>query len=228
MSTKQIDIRLERDPRYLAAKERLTELQIELLSIDRQRNDVLTDINANENYTKNKIEEEALALLSKGTAPKTSDRETMINMLEELTHRFRVLSAAVELQKRAVADLRSEVGKAIAIDMLPQHKANVAAVIKAVFQLNAAMEAEANLRTALYDNDVPYSSYIIPMPFPGFGLLRDPNSRVSNFVIDCFSRDFITLAEVPDKLREWARAKKTGPVRATAPLGAGDPDGWGA
>ena len=220
---KTINTHLERDPRYTAAKARYTELQIELDALDRKRDAVQSGIGSLSNY-RDQIGDEAELLLSGGNAAAILKRDDLIKNLEDCTHRIAVLREAVSRQKSIVAALTAEIGKSIAIDLLPQHRANVAAMVQAIIQLNAAAAAESDLRESLYQNGVPYSSCITPMIFPGFGLLRDPNSRASGFLLECVERGFLSVSELPGNLKPWGRAKLQKPVAPA--LAVADADGW--
>lgn len=224
MNTK-IDIRLERDPRYAAAKAKLFELQSEVTALDRQRNDADAGLASTIVTHSDRIASEASALLSGGPVFVPA-REALIRTLTELTHRLAVVSQAVVMQRQIVDELRGEVGKAIAIDLLPQHKANVAAVFKALIQLNAVAQVHFDLCDSLNQNNVPSSGYIRPMPIPGLGLLSDQYSRASTFVLEAYEYDFITFSEVPDNLKEWAKAKKSKPVRVAQAPAVANADGW--
>jgi len=226
--TQKIDIRLERDPRYAAAQARYTELKSELDTLNRQHDDVLTGLNSLGAIARDVIEQEAAAMLSGAPAPTNSNRETLTKRLDTLTHRRTVVCKAVEMQSAIVAELRAAVGKAIATDLLPQHLAIVTRIAEAVLELNAALEAEHDLRDALYEKDVPYSAVLRSTQFPGFGSLRSPSSRVSGFILSLYEDDLILLSKIPEKLKPWALAKKHKPA-APAPERAVkvDPDGWG-
>ena len=214
--TQKIDIRLERDPNFSAAKARFTELQKELTALERQRDNAESGIGSQTSGARDRVAEEATALLSGAPAAANPNREALMKTLDELTHRLAVLRSAVELQRGIVSKLRAEVGKAIATDLLPQHRANAQAVARAVFQLNAALEVEHDLRETLNQNGVPYSSCIRPMPFPGFGLLRDPTSRAAAYLLEAYEYAFITPAELPDNLKPFAAAKKRKPMPSAA------------
>lgn len=222
----KIDIRLERDPRYVAAVAHYTNLKTELDALERKCDDVQSGLGSLAGQAHNRLTEEATALLSGAVTTATLTRETLTKTLGELTHKVAVLREAVSMQKNIVAELRAVVGKEIAIDLLPQHKANVAAVFKALIQLNAAAQTHFDLCDSLHQNNVPSSGYIRPMSIPGLGLLSDKFSRASMFVLEAYEYDFITLAEVPDGLKEWARAKKSKPVRAVSAPAAANVDGW--
>jgi hypothetical protein len=225
MRTK-IDIRLERDPRYVAAVNHYNKLKMELDALERQRDEGYSGLNSLASHARDRLTQEATALLSGAVTTETLNLDTLIKTLEELTHKVAVLREAVSMQKRIVDELRGVVGKAIAIDLLPQHKANVAEVFKALTQLNAAAQIHHDLCDSLHQNNVPASGYIRPMSIPGLGLLSDKFSRASMFVLEAYEYDFIALSDVPDNLKEWARAKKAKPVQVAQASAVANADGW--
>jgi hypothetical protein len=91
--------------------------------------------------------------------------------------------------------------------------------------LEAALAAEAGLRDELYQNGVLHSSEIRPMPITGLGLLRDDQSRISRYLVECAEYGFLRADELPDIVR--ARLPKK-PAAKIAPLTAekADNDGW--
>lgn len=223
MKQTAIDIRLERDERYVAAKARYTELQTELNALERQRDDVQAGIGSLTSGARDRIDQEATALLSGTPGPENLNRATLTKTLNELMHRLAVLRSAVEMQKGIVADLRGVVGMAIATDLLPQHKANVARVAETLIQLSAALEAEAKLRDDLFVNDVPYSAVIRPMALPGVGRLSDNQSRSFRYLLECETYGFVKAADLPDVVRaQIPPPAKPMPAQALAV----DPDGW--
>ncbi len=225
----KIDIRLERDPRYVAATAKLTELKTELNALERQQNDVLSGLNSMGSIHRDKIEQEAAAMLSDTPAQENPNRETLTRTLNELTHRLAVVRKAVEMQLAMVAELRAEVGKAIATDLLPQHLAIVTRIAEAVLQLDSVLQEEHSLRDALYENNVPYSAVLRSTQFPGFGSLRSPSSRVAGFILSLYEDDLIPLSKIPEKLIPWAKAKKhRDPPASTPAMPAADADGWQA
>lgn len=230
--TQKIDIRLERDPRYVAATVYYTKLQAECGALERQRDEVLANLNSLGDIHRTQIEQEATALLSGDTAPTILGRGELAKTFDQLTHRVAVLRQAVSMQKAVVEKLRGVVGTAIATDLLPQHRAIVTRIADAVFELNSALEAEHDLRDALYERNVPYSAVLRSTQFPGFGSLRSPSSRVSGFILSLYEDDLIPLSKIPEKLIPWAKAKKhrDAPVGARAQAKAeaeGGVDGWG-
>lgn len=224
--TTSIDIRPERDPRYTAAKARYTELKRELDALERQRDDVQTGIGSLASRARDQIAEEATLMLSGTPAPDPANlkREALIKTLDDLTHRLAVLRAAVAMQRDIVGKLLGEVSNAIARDMLPRHRANVGAVVEALLQLNAALEAEADLRETLNENNVSYMSVMRPMPISGFGTLRDNQGRIFRYLLECHEYGFVAAPDLPDVVRDQIPP----PVKSALNLVARSNDGWAA
>jgi hypothetical protein len=220
----QIDIRLERDPRYVAAKTRYTELQHELNALEIQLSDTLTNLNSINSVVHDRIAEEAKALLSGGQYAAKSSRDLLTKTLSELNHKIRVLREAVSMQKNIVSELAADVGKQIATALLPEHKANVSAVIVAVLKLAEALEDESALYQALFDSCVPTCGVLRPMPFTGVGLLRDSQSRITRYLLECEEYGFVRAADLPDVVRAQIPPKAK-PVPVQAARGA-NADGW--
>lgn len=223
----KIDIHLERDPRFAAAKAKLYELQSEVSTLEGQRNDADAGLSSMVVSHASRIELEASALLTGGPAF-VPERERLTRTLTELTHRLAVVRQAVVMQRQIVDELRGEVGRQIATDLLPQHRANVAAVVKAALQLNVAVEAEQSLRDTLNANDVPYTSVIRAMPLNGFllrGGLLDGQGRLCRYLLECEREGFCSASALPDVVRAQIppKAKPTPPAPAVA-----DSGGWGA
>lgn len=225
--TQKIDIRLERDPRYVAAQARYTELKTEFDALDRLHDEVLTGLNSLGAIARDAIEQEAAAMLSGAPAPTSSNRETLTKKLDSLAHRRTVVRKAVEMQKAMLAELRAEVGKAIATDLLPQHRAIVTRIADAVFQLDSALQEEHDLRDALYERNIPYDAVIRSTQFPGWGRLQSPSSRVSGFILSLYEDDLIPLSKIPEKLIPWAKARKHRNPPTVVPSRV-DADGWEA
>ena len=222
--TTSIDMRLEREPRYTAATARYTELRTELDSLERQRDAVQAGIGSLASRARDQIAEEATLMLSGTPAPDPANlkREALIKTLDDLTHRLAVLRAAVAMQQNIVGKLRSEVSNAIARDMLPQHRANVGAVVDALLQLNAALEAEADLRETLNENNVSYISVMRPMPISGFGTLRDSQGRIFRYLLECHEYGFVAASDLPDVVRD----KIPPPAKPASKPVARSNDGW--
>lgn len=223
---KGIDIRLERDPRYAAAKLRLGELQLERNTLQQEAEKVERGlgslmIDAGDNR---KREAEALLVGGESHGAVYQQREMLTNTLSEVRHKIAVLYEAIEMQRKIVAELAAEVSGAIARDLVPHHRANVVAVFDALLQLNTALEAEDDLRDSLYEQGVMYSGFIRPMPFTG--TLKDGNSRIMHYMKECYEYGFIERKQLPDVVLD--RIPKREPAPAVRPAAAirRDPAEW--
>lgn len=225
-ATKPSAISLERDPRYVAAQSKLTELKMQFDALDRQRGDELARLNGFDREDRLSDIEIAARLLVSNDAPPmpTSSKEKLRESVAEMAHRLAVLRMAIDMQRKNIEQLRAEIGKQIALELMPQHVANVRKVIDALLVLNDALEAEHNLRQECFDNDVPISSLIRPMPFPGCGRLSQDNSRLFLYLADAAEHGFIEKRDLPESVQKHLPApakpaKKSAPVRM-------DADGW--
>lgn len=223
-----IDIRLERDPRYAAAKLRLGELQLELNTLQHERERVerglgslMIDVGANR-----KREAEALLVGGESHGAAYQQRETLTKTLNEARHKIAVLYEAIEMQKRIVAELASEVSSVIARELAPHHRANVVEVFNALLQLNTALEAEADLRDSLYEHGVMYSGSIRPMVFTG--TLKDGNSRIMHYMKECYEHGFVERQHLPDVVLDRIPKRESVPTPAAKPAAASrrDPAEW--
>lgn len=226
MSTKPrtINMTLDRDPRYTAAQQRLTEMKTEIATLERARSDAEQRLISLVSTRQASITREAAAMVSGGLDDDAGNprRQELSKSLDEVTHRLAVVRTAAEMQRKVIGDLRADISREIALDVLPQHVANVRAVFSAVLQLNTAMEAEADLRQTLEDNDVLYSAILRPMPVPSFGTLRDGQSRPARYMLECHEFGFVAADQLPDAVRDWIPPP---PKAAPAPARV-DNDGW--
>lgn len=223
---KQIDMRLERDPRYLAAKNRLAELQGEARAIEVKRDNITADISAQgAAVASTQIQKEATAMLAGGVSVAQQRREAMHQELGDVAHQLAVVRAAINMQRDIVTRLADEVSREIATDVLPLHHANVRAVAAALLDLNTALEAEAELRDVLRENGVMYSGVIRPMPVTGVGTLRDDQGKTMRYLLECFEYGFLADHELPDVVRSKivVKIKKIAPEKPAAPR---NNDGW--
>ncbi|MBS1191498.1 MAG: hypothetical protein H6R10_3290 [Rhodocyclaceae bacterium] len=224
---KEVNISLHRDPRYTAAHTRLMEIRGELANLEQRRNEAQSGLSELGSAHGERIEAEAKAMLSGAqlSEPVSMKREAITRTLEEVTHRLSVLRKAEELQRGIVEDIRAEVGRAIATDLLPLHRANVAAIFHAALQLETALVAETELRERLSDNHIPYSGVIRPMPFTGFGKLYDDQSRVSRYLLECHEYGFVTADDLPEVVRDRI-PKKEGKPKGPAAARSVKEDDW--
>lgn len=213
--TLPVDIRLERDPRYTPAIGRLAELKAELNALILRRDDVQNRIGSLAGIAKDQITQEAAAMISGAPSPSPNylSKEELLKTNNELAHRIAVLREAISMQQGAVDSLRTEISEMITRDMLPQHQANVRTIVDALLQLNAAFEAEADLREFLRENDVVHSTVIRPMQMYGVGTLRDSQGRIFRYLLECYEYGFVTAGDLPDVVRDQIPP----PVKRTPP-----------
>jgi hypothetical protein len=198
-----IDIRLERDFRYVAANAKLRELQAEVASLEKERSDIYEGISSLAQRKADALEAEAQALLSGEKAPAANKRAQLTDSLGEVEHKIAVRRQAIDMQKREVERLVCEVSTAISKDLLPTHRANVRDMAFAALEMEKACRMEADLRDDLRQKGVRFTGTLRPMPISGFDT-RDPNSLLSRFLLECVEYGFLSASEVSDPLRERA------------------------
>ncbi|NKE64517.1 hypothetical protein RAMLITH_01680 [Ramlibacter sp. RBP-2] len=218
-----VDTRLERDPRYSAAWNRYTELQLQLREAERQRQEIQQQMGNTGSDTRNAIRAEANALLSESAAAGIAKRDEVARSLGEVTHRIAVLREAVGLQKQVVEGLRAEVSLAICADLLPTHQAHVRAVALAAIGLADHVRTEWELRDRLAQNGV-LGGHLRPMPLRGFNL-TEPNSTISQFLLEAARYGFIEAAELPEHVRKWIPPAPQ-QVPAVKPAKRAAKEGW--
>ncbi len=221
-----IDIRLERDPRYLAAKARLIELQQEHNALEKVCHEAEQGLGSLMIDAEGNRKREAKALLVGGEScgADYQQREVLTKTLNEARHKRGVLYEAIAMQKKIVAELASQVGSAIARDLVPFHCANVVAVFNALLQLNTALEAEDDLRDSLYEHGVAYSGSIRPMPL--MGTLKDGNSRIMHYMKECYEYGFVERNQLPDVVRDRIPKREPVPIVKPAVAIRRDPAEW--
>jgi hypothetical protein len=199
---KNIDTRLERDPRYAEAKARLDELQHQTAAAERERTELIAGLGAlAAQRAADTIKAEARALIAGTIATEAKQREVLTASLEQVEHRLAVLREAVYMQRQTVGALANEVSQAICADLRPKHIAHVQAIIAAARTLAECCAAESALREELTSNGVTYSGYLRPMPVRGFDV-TDANSTVSRFLLEAVQFGFLDASDLPPPLQE--------------------------
>lgn len=206
----QININLERDPRYSEEKTKLSDLQHELKLLEDERDDRLRQLNGLANIRKprkSRLDTLAENLLGWASDEAVPSASALQQSYTQLVDRIAVHKHAVTLQQQRLADLTAEISRGISLEILPQHQANVAAIVKALLELEKTLAAEAKLRDNLYSNGVEYNSHIRAMPFRGVGLVSDSQSYISRYLLECLKYGFIGLKDMPDCLIQHIPSK---------------------
>ncbi len=222
---KKIDTTLERDRTYVEASERFVELQVELSNLEKQRSEILSGLESLASNRQRVIQDEAAALLSGATldAGKVARRDALTRNLEELSHRIAVLREAETMQRSIVANERTRVSREVCAELAPRHAANVAAVARAALALAEAVAAEAALRDELTEHGIAFAGHLRAMPINGFKL-RDSQSRLTRYLLECHEYGFLTASELPDVVRKHIPPKAKPASLAQAATAA--MDGW--
>lgn len=194
-------ISLERDPRYVAARTRYTDLQQELTTLERQLNGAYVGLSSLP-APADLIHDEARALLEGARdTPVADNRAAVLKTVDDLRHRIAVIRRATAMQRDIVQRIAYDVSHAIAGELLPQHAANVRAVASAAIALSVALQSERELRDTLTENGVYFASTIRAMSLPGFDL-ADDQSRLSRYLAECFEFGFIKIGDLPNVVRD--------------------------
>lgn len=215
--------RLEDDSRYNLAKEKLVSLQLGLKELETERDICLGRINdLSHAAKKSKLDAQAEALIN-GNQSTIDDLVDIKQSLEQITQRISVQRRAIELQRKHIEVITSEVSKTISREMLPQHKKIVQDVVKKLLALDQALQSEHGLRDELHQAGIQYQTHIRPMPIHRIGTTTDPQSAISRYLLECLEHNFITTKDVPEHLHKYIQSKG-GEVKQDTP--EHDPDGW--
>jgi hypothetical protein len=206
------DMRLERDPRYVAEKELLTGLQLQFSAAEKERDHLVADIGALSARAREDITAEAVLLLSKAQPPTAAvrKREQLTDSLGQIYHRMAVLGEAIRMQRERVESLRLEVSRVICADVAPSLDAIVRAEIAAVSAVAEIRKDEADIINMLHDNGVVLTDAIRPMLIQGFDL-RDSNCLASRTLLERVRFKQLAVSELPVALRahvpsDWLKA----------------------
>jgi hypothetical protein len=148
-------------PAYAEALAKRDKLQAELRELEERERELQGDIRTRASSPSNGIDAEAAELLANGDSAQSaaSAREE----LSDVRHRAQVLRRAIELHNKALEQARSEASKAIAAAKLPEYKAIVGRMSKALSALREVIVEELKFRDALTAAGVSFSGVIRPM-----------------------------------------------------------------
>lgn len=219
---------LDGDPEYSAATAKLTELQTELGRLSARRDAVLVQLDTASAPSRraDAITGAALKLLGATDSTPAFAPGVLREELGALGEGLAVHTEAVRIQRETMTALQVEVSRRIIAELMPRHRELVREIAKRILDLDAALSAEHDLREVLAERDIRLGE-LCPMPLSYHGLLRDPYSRAAGYLIEACARGFLDLDDLPENLRELARAKKAPPptptvMRAVKKLA----DGW--
>jgi hypothetical protein len=155
---------------YKTAWDKLQELNGELDTVDKQildRQSLLSSVNK-----PSEIELAAKQLLEGRISSDEVDVAGMRSELEKLWSRKRVLTLAIEMQRRIVQNMRNEASLEILKGLKPIYAGIVAKMAAAGAELKAACMEEAALRGAINDADLALMPDFHPSPLKGFRSLQ--------------------------------------------------------
>lgn len=198
------------DAQYSDAMAKLTSLQTELGRLSARRDVVLGQLNIAASAPPRRadaITAAAYRLLGATDSTPGANAGALREELGALDESLAVHVEATRLQRGIVTGLQVEASRRIIAGVLPRHKELVREIAKRIKDLDAVLAEEHDLREALFERDI-HLGELVPMPLSYHGLLRDPHSRASNYLIEACARGFLGLGELPENLRDWAKAKK--------------------
>jgi len=203
------NINLERDARYVEAKNKLNDLRLELRNMETERDSRLLQINENANgrqQKKSKLDMQAEALLN-GADVNIPSNDFFHKNYAELTEKIAIHNRAIEMHKSVLDKATMEVSESIALEVLPKHRSNVKAIVFALLELEKALADEHKLRDQLYMAGVNNTGVIRAMPFKGIGQVSDNHSYISRYLLECLEFGFITKKELPASLHSHIPSK---------------------
>lgn len=231
MSAKTITtLSLDDDPQYKAAAAQRNDLLLERGKVETKYYAVLNELNAmsiDPPRRMDAITAAAYKLLGNSNINKTPS-ENVSALQENLaaySQQRDVFDVAIQIQRQTIDAARSRASGHVVAQMAPAHRELVREIAKCLMNLDAALAAEHELCDGLREKGVLLGS-MSPMPFPRLGRLKDPNSSASAWLLEAVEHGFISVPELPEKLREYGKAKLHKQNPAPSPALSGDNDGW--
>jgi hypothetical protein len=165
MKPKKIAL-FDRDPRHVAAQEKLRQLQLKREELEKAKDEILTRPKPTDT-----IEQEARKLLQSETlelpgAPARDDEE-----LERAYRDIQIVERAIRGQMDSINKLQLELSRQICQEMKPKYAEKVRAIAEAANRLAECAQQERDLRESLVDEGVILS--FEAMPFFKVGFKRD-------------------------------------------------------
>ena len=161
-----------------------------------------------------RLDEDAQRLVD-GEEAAPFDLEALTSRRGALQQRRMTLGRAVALVKRRVKGEEVNASRIVCQKLVPEHRAIVGGVAKALVQVGRALEVERAFRENLNDSGVRFSGYLRPMPVPGLGLVTDSSGRLAAWFKDGYESGLIDVFDIPADWREkwsvksWRRPEAT-------------------
>lgn len=217
------------NPEYATAQTKYVELQTDLVSTQKRYDAIVVHLNGEAGSTarQSSIVSAALKLIGRSDAStQTVSATTLRQDLGTVGERLQILKEAVAMQKTFLSELRDKVSRKCITDLMPAHREMVREIAKCILALDVALSVEYDFREELVQRDI-LTGAVRWMPLPGFGRTRDPNSRVSAWLIEACEYGFLDVKEIPECLLSWAKAKMAKPTPAApATRTQANIDGW--
>lgn len=189
MKTKK---RLQDFEEWRQAEQRLVDLQLEYAQADSDYQLGLDSLAASRAMREaERLELEAAAILDDVKLPPTVEEVK----LQNLDRRRRVLRRAIEIHKKRMHEMRMELSRTIARQLLPEYSALIKDMSRAVATLARLVDREREFRETLKDGDVSFVGVIPPCTMTWFGGLKDSYSRANLFINQAIESGYLKSAE---------------------------------
>lgn len=109
---------------------------------------------------------------------------------------------ASKAQERKVGEQRMIASKAICESVLPKYKAIIQKKAKVLIAIGEVIVEEKNLRQAMNEQGVAFSSHIVPMPISTVGNPEDASSRFAFWLIEAVKNKYLEFKSIPKMFRE--------------------------
>ena len=183
------------------AQEQFTSFNTQLLEVE----DEISSLNSQsvEGQRPSRLDEDAQRLVDgKKAAP--FDFEALTSKRDALLRQRATLTRAVALMKRRVNGEETNASRILCQNLVPEHRAIVSDVAKALVQLGRALEVERGFRENLNDSGVKFTGYLRPMPVPGLGVVTDSNGYIAAWFKDGVQHGLIAEGNIPADWRvKW-------------------------
>jgi hypothetical protein len=185
--------RLEDDPEYGAAFEKLEAMRREARRLEGEINSWLASRVAAV-VGPPKIDVQANAML-RGEEPETPP-EFASATYQKLLDRRRIVVRAVEIQAAEVERLRYSVGREIAADMLPDYREAIRGAARGLLAALAAQDKAFAILDHLNAGNIPFTAVMQPAFFPPLGRGGERFSALTHWLYDHIRAGYFTKSDV--------------------------------
>lgn len=192
---------LEEYPELQEAKDRFTKIHLDARE-NRGKIDALSQkiYAETESASHHDIHlEEAYGLISGGENAELIESVSLNSMRKEmgtLKKTEGVLNRALELQQQIVTKLQGKYSVIHSQKLKPLYDKRARRMALAMLEFAKAAQEEDNFRQQLIMNDISFQSVFEPMNLPRLGLLKNPNSLITQYLSKLNSAGHLTNKEV--------------------------------